>query len=628
MLRLPETILLTILSFCDVITQEDFVRISSSTLCLWKKTRWISMDRRTFLRSSIKYQKEIISRVHNPYYQLSLNLDTDFCDQEELENARDEIQKAYYEENEETKDGKGKLIRNDENLYDMVIANWSFESLNILIISLEDVFPIFESSKLKKCRYLQMTCNAHDDDYDRIRTIFEYFRIKNVSDELELKDLIIDCDDDNWNEDEEENTVQQKITLDALPSIPGIVELDFTSFVITNVDSFLTFPNLKELTLSACDISCDINCLDRIDTLKLIRCSFGIGNISGLNYNRSIVITYCTGVKDFSKSFKYTKYIQITTCEHDSIVDLGYYQNAVRVLLIDEAKKPSGIRFLLPERLSPTLKSLLLEKFETFTGPLPPNNLREIRLLDCRGLKTYEGMENISFLELIRCPASIVEIAQLNGKTIRLKDINPRGHDDYNSLVFIQSLHIQKATIVKEIQLPQLKELYLQGCFICVNIFKNSEIILQELRSLHLIDCTFTPSSEMNFPNLEILEADRSFFKKNIIICPNLQKVIVTEKDLKPFVPLDVPLPNPQIQYRPTKLRSQTILRRLTEVDETKATEMYATRVMQDGLNVFLSSARIHKEISKEIGLDNETFNKLQEISENLKNRGMRKLNW
>lgn len=180
-----------ILSFCDVITQEDFVRISSSTLCLWKKTRWISMDRRTFLRSSIKYQKEIISRVHNPYYQLSLNLDTDFCDQEELENARDEIQKAYYEENEETKDGKGKLIRNDENLYDMVIANWSFESLNILIISLEDVFPIFESSKLKKCRYLQMTCNAHDDDYDRIRTIFEYFRIKNVSDELELKDLIM-----------------------------------------------------------------------------------------------------------------------------------------------------------------------------------------------------------------------------------------------------------------------------------------------------------------------------------------------------------------------------------------------------------------------------------------------------
>lgn len=48
---------------------------------------------------------------HNPYNQLSLNLDTEFSNQEELENARDEIQKAYYEENEETKDGKGKLTK-------------------------------------------------------------------------------------------------------------------------------------------------------------------------------------------------------------------------------------------------------------------------------------------------------------------------------------------------------------------------------------------------------------------------------------------------------------------------------------------------------------------------------------
>eukprot|EP01040_Poterioochromonas_malhamensis_P008471 gene8471-9166_t len=628
MLRLPETILLTILSFCDVISQEDFVRVSSSTLCLWKKIRWVSMDRRTFLRSSIKYQKEIISRVHNPYNQLSLNLDIDFSDQEELENARDEIQKAYYEENEETKDGKGKLTRNDENLYDMVIANWSFESLNILIVSLEDVFPIFEYSKLKKLNLLQVTCNAYDDDYDRIRTIFEYLRIKNVSDEFELKHFIMDCDDDRWNEDGEENLIKQKITLDTLPSIPGIIELDFSSFVIITVDSLLKFQQLKELTLSACDISCDINCLDSIDILKLFRCSLNVGNISGLNHNRRIIISNCTGVKDFSKSFKYTKYFQLDICEVDSLVDLGYYQHAERFLLTNETRGQSGIKFLLPERLSPTLKFLLLNKVESFTGPIPPNNIREIHLFDCRGVKTYQGMENIPFIELNRCPASIVELAQLNGKTIRLKDINPRVHDDYNSLVFIRSLHIQKATILKEIQLPQLKELYLRDCFICVNIFENSQNTLQELRSLHLIDCTFTPSGEMNFPNLEILEADRSFFKKNIIICPNLQKVIVTEKDLKPFVPLDVPLPNPQIQYRPTKLRSTTILRRLTEVDETKATEMYATRVMQDGLNVFLSSARMHEEISKEIGLDSETVHKLQRILENLKNRGMRKLNW
>lgn len=559
MLNLPESLLLTILSFSEIQDREEFVRVSSDAFSLWKKIRWIDISLSTFLYGSLESQKVIISWVCNSYSQLGLNLWISLSDPGALENARDEIFRAYFEENEETKDGKGKLTRNDENLYDMVITNWPFETLESLVISSVDVLPIFEHSKLKKVSWLRITCNVNDN-YDRIRELFEYFRMKNASHALDLKYLTIESN--HWKDD-----VLWTTEVASLPAIPGIITLRFVSIRISNFDCFTKFPHLNELELTECDICCDIDCLDSIDTLKLFDCSFSVGNISGLNHNRKIVISGCEGVRDFSKSFKYTKYIQLDTCGVDVTVDLGYYEHAVHFSLTDGSRGTSGMKFILPERLNPQLKKLYLDHVASFTGPLPPNNIREIVLLNCVEAKTFRGMDNIPFIELSRRAAPIEDLAQCNKRIKRLIDVNARClQDDYNSLSFCESLCIHQRINLRELHLPNLKELHLQHCRDIGDIFKNSEKDLRELRSLHIIDCTFAPASDkIYFPNLEVLEADRSFFMENAIISPKLQKVIVKEREVASYVPLDLPLKNPQVQPRPKPSRAHTILRRLTE---------------------------------------------------------------
>lgn len=559
MLNLPESLLRTILSFSEVQDREEFVRVSSNAFSLWKKIRWIDISLSTFVFGSLTSQKLIISWVHNPYSQLGLNLWSSLSDPRALKNARDEIQRAYFEENEETKDGKGKLTRNDENLYDMVIANWPFETLESLVISSVDVLPIFEHSKLKKVSWLRITCNV-DDNYDRIRELFEYFRMKNISHALDLKYLIIEID--HWQED-----ILFRTGVDTLPAIPGVIALRFISIKLTNVDCFTKFPHLNELEFTECDICCDINCLDNIDTLKLFDCSLSVGNISGLNHNRKIVISDCEGVKDFSKSFKYTKYIELYTCGVDVTVDLGYYEHTVHFSLIDGSRGSSGMKFILPERVNPQLKKLYLDHVASFTGPLPPNNIREIILLNCVKVKTFRGMDNIPFIELSRRYVPIEELNQRNKKIKRLIDVNSRWlQDDYNCLSFCESLCIHQRINLRELHLPNLRELHLQHCRDIGDIFKNCEKDLRELRSLRIIDCTFAPAlGEIYFLNLEVLEADRSFFMENTIISPKLQKVIVKEREVAPFVPLDLPLKDPQVQPRPKPSRAHTILRRSTE---------------------------------------------------------------
>eukprot|EP01040_Poterioochromonas_malhamensis_P011644 gene11644-12705_t len=502
MLNLPESLLLTILSFSEIQDREEFVRVSSDAFSLWKKIRWIDVSLSTFLYGSLESQKVIISWVHNPYNQLGLNLWISLSDPGALENARDEILRAYFEENEETKDGKGKLTRNDENLYDMVLANWSFETLESLVLSSVDVLPIFENSKLKKVSWLRITCNV-SDNYDRIRELFEYFRMKNTSHALDLKYLTIESE--HWKED-----VLWTTEVASLPAIPGIITLRFVSIRITNVDCFTKFPHLNELELTECDVCCDINCLD---------------------------------------------------------IDLGYYEHAVHFSLTDGSRGTSAMKFILPERLNSQLKKLYLDHVASFTGPLPPNNIREIVLLNCVKVNTFGGMDNIPFIELSRRYATIVELNQRNKRIKRLIDVNSRWlQDDYNSLSFCESLCIHQRINLRELHLPNLKELHLQHCRDIGDIFKNSEKDLRELRSLHIIDCTFAPASDkIYFPNLEVLEADRSFFMENAIISPKLQKVIVKEREVASYVPLDLPLKNPQVQPRPKPSRAHTILRRLTE---------------------------------------------------------------
>eukprot|EP01040_Poterioochromonas_malhamensis_P016741 gene16741-19082_t len=540
-LRLPEPLLLAILDFSDTFDQVEFVRVSSSTLHLWRKIRRIEMDVSSFLRSSIQYQKEIISQLHNPYNQLVLMFDTRLSNEEELQSARDEIQRAYNEENknEKTKDTDILLMGNEnesesENLYNMVISNWSFELVDYLSIGSKDVFPIFGSSKLKKINWLHVTCNDSDNS-DSIRKIFEYFRKRNSFDELELKHLYIQYEEEKLDDEFVfQNRVKPKMTLDPLPSIPGLEELGLYSFVVAKVDFLVKFTHLTELYIQDCDISCDINCFDNIDTLKLFNCSLQVGDISGLNHNRKITISRCKGVKDFSKSFKYSEYIQINSCEVDAIVDLRNYQNVIHLLLSDELKS-SRMKFLLPESVNPWLKKIYLNNVKAFAGPLPPNNIRKIFLYNCSGLKTFLGMESIPFIELDRCPISVRELAKLNANTKQLKDINPILIENYDSLTFCESLFIRKAVLMEQIQLLQLKELSLQDCQVYTNIFESGHY-LQQLRSLQIINCTFISSGEIHLPSLEVLEADRSFLTSNKIICPNLQKMIVQEKDAGPFI--------------------------------------------------------------------------------------------
>ncbi len=71
------------------------------------------------------------------------------------------------------------------------------------------------------------------------------------------------------------------------------------------------YSNLRTLVVTNCPDIDDVSCLDRIHELHLIQCS-GIRDISCLNNNYKIVIIRCNNIIDYSKSFRYSKIVDIS----------------------------------------------------------------------------------------------------------------------------------------------------------------------------------------------------------------------------------------------------------------------------------------------------------------------------
>ncbi len=109
-----------------------------------------------------------------------------------------------------------------------------------------------------------------------------------------------------------------------LTNLPLLSSLESLILVRVNIDSpiILNIPSyrcLRYLKLSSVSIE-DVSSLDRIYELYLEYCNH-IRDISCLNHNHKIVISDCESIVDYSKSFRYSKIIDISC-------PLGFTQEA------------------------------------------------------------------------------------------------------------------------------------------------------------------------------------------------------------------------------------------------------------------------------------------------------------
>lgn len=109
-----------------------------------------------------------------------------------------------------------------------------------------------------------------------------------------------------------------------LTNLPLLSSLESLILVRVNIDSpiILNIPSyrcLRYLKLSSVSIE-DVSSLDGIYELYLEYCNY-IRDISCLNHNHKIVITDCESIVDYSKSFRYSKIIDISC-------PLGFTQEA------------------------------------------------------------------------------------------------------------------------------------------------------------------------------------------------------------------------------------------------------------------------------------------------------------
>lgn len=278
------------------------------------------------------------------------------------------------------------------------------------------------------------------------------------------------------------------IRFDVIPSLESLYLRGGNRLKIETLN-LPAYPLLRLLKLSSCSSVKDVSCLDGIHSLELHHCH-NITDISPLNNNYRVIIFNCDGITSYSRSFRFTRHVQVVEVLSDGIISLD---NCFHLRSLSLSSR-MGIDLWNLRNIWECLLVLLIRSAANLTV-LPPNRLRKVSIIKCDNFTCLENMDHIQSIHLDH----LNHIKTLTGlgpknQTITLKSMN--GLKDIRALNEAQSVTISDCPLLFNSNrlncLTSVKELHLSQRLITpASNFLLSLNDLHSLINLNVLDLWF-----------------------------------------------------------------------------------------------------------------------------------------
>lgn len=249
----------------------------------------------------------------------------------------------------------------------------------------------------------------------------------------------------------------QSTPIEHLPALTHLQSLELFSchnFDFAALD-ISKFTSLRCLKFTDCIGISDVSSLGNIYELHL-RCCPSVSNISSLNNNKIVVIKDCP-IDDYSKSFEYTRVLDLMICRSDVVpMDLTRLK-AIQSLTIDFNYSTSLIEPSTSIQnfgnLPRSLKELTIRNFD-YSFSLPDKHcLRRLRIESCNNIDLKNlSLKNIPYVEICHCN-QIEDWSPLqSNKTVQITCCS--GFTDANQLKDVKTLKvdIQRSTYLSNLR--------------------------------------------------------------------------------------------------------------------------------------------------------------------------------
>lgn len=262
------------------------------------------------------------------------------------------------------------------------------------------------------------------------------------------------------------HNVTDIISFDVIPSLESLYLRGGSRLKIKRLN-LPAYPLLRLLKLSSCSSVKDVSCLDGIHSLELHHCH-NITDISPLNNNYRVIIFNCDGITSYSRSFRFTRHLQVVEVLSDAIVKLDSCFH-LRSLSLSSRM---GIDLWNLWNIWECLLVLTIRSAANLTA-LPPNRLKKVSIIKCDNFLSLENMDHIQSIHLDH----LNHIKTLTGlgpknQIITLKSMN--------GLKDIRALHEAKSVIISD----------------CHLLFHSNRLsCLTSVQELHLSQRLITPAS-------------------------------------------------------------------------------------------------------------------------------------
>lgn len=354
MIALPPALHLEILHFLSLVDRLEYLRLNRSLsrelgrdvrqLFLFKES-----DQKQFLFSR-SFRKNLIEKIKFPHQQIHLNFISDYGDH-----------------------------------FSEVCSEISLCSFKTKSRLLQQLLPRITQIK-------QLTINDANEVDDlvtqseRIQKVLHHLSVLKCLRQLSL----------------------QSTTLEHLPDWTHLQSLELFSCHSFNFAALdiSKLASLRCLKLTDCNGISDVSSLGNIHELHL-RCCPSVSNISSLNNNKIVVIKDCP-IYDYSKSFEYTRVLNLTICHFDVIpMDLTRLKT-IQSLTIDfnystSLTEPSTFIQNF-DNLPRSLKELTIRNFD-YSFSLPDKHwLRRLRIESCNNIDLKNlSLKAIPYVEICHC---------------------------------------------------------------------------------------------------------------------------------------------------------------------------------------------------------------------------------
>ncbi len=247
------------------------------------------------------------------------------------------------------------------------------------------------------------------------------------------------------------------------------------------------FTSLRSLKLVACLDLEDVSCLDGIHDLMFVNCP-KIQDISSLNNNQHVSMTFCDGIRNYSKSFHSTRSLTLQYCSSEALIALENCSSLSSLSIISKS-------FAFSNNYMSSLRFLVLSTVQNIKA-LPPNRLQSVDISYCEDFESFKNMENIRSVRL----TGLMKITSLDGlgpknqiiSLIGMENLQDISSLESSTIVSIQDCYLLEDHISSSLlHVKELKLRYL-NCFLPSYI--DSMRKLQELKDLRVLEI------EIDFP--------------------------------------------------------------------------------------------------------------------------------